>query len=316
MKEDVERFSSLDTCVTQHAVLDPVVGDAVRSIGYDTLLRDACRVLQALKLKDTSPCAAITASALQNHCESLVAMALQQPDKCPWYSTAEKELGREPTCLAVAAHDPRACAASREDSTATCEALASGDGSRCAKAVGDEVATCARDFARQRTLLAGEHDVRDTAQPKAHLEIHGAKGTPDPATTDFDVSASVRGGAVLSTASLSGVRVELARDIETTLKLPSRGDRPHLSAALKLAGDGATAMHVDVSVPKTPELSCEQPRCDFVVTVAKPDPRRGAPLSATLQGTLEVPGAAYTVKLQIDTFVRDVVARAAVYGGR
>ena len=165
LKEDVTRFSTLEECVAQHAVIDPLVGDAVRSIGYDTLLRDACRLLQALKMKDTSPCVAISASALQNRCESLVAMALQDPEKCPWYSATEKQHGREPGCLAVATRDPRSCAAGLESTRATCEALSTGDPSRCASATGDERATCARDVERERTLLAGDHDVHDTTPP-------------------------------------------------------------------------------------------------------------------------------------------------------
>jgi hypothetical protein len=303
--------------VTQHAVLDPVVGDAVRSIGYDTLLRDACRVLQAIKLKDASPCTAITASALQERCAALVAMATQDPDKCPWYATAEKELGRDPTCLAIASHDPRTCAAASSTTTATCEALASGDGARCAKATGDELATCTRDFTRQRALLAVERDAHDATTPKARVDIHGADGGKDPAATNVDLSANVLGGAVVSSAASDGVHIELARDLETTLKLASRGDRSHLTASIVLGSNGPTVSALALGLPKLPELTCEHARCAMTVTVSKADPRRGAPIAVTIAGKMQSrEGGSYDVQLQIDTFVRDVVSRAAVYGGR
>src|SRR5262245_61419137 len=35
LRADVERFTSLDDCVERHATIDPLVGDALQSIGYD-----------------------------------------------------------------------------------------------------------------------------------------------------------------------------------------------------------------------------------------------------------------------------------------
>jgi hypothetical protein len=316
LKEDVERFSSLDRCVAQHAVLDPLIGDAVRSIGYDTLLRDACRVLQALKMKDNTACSAITASSLQTRCASLVAMAMQDPEKCPWSLSSEKQRGRDPMCLAVATHDPRTCAAALEAARATCEALASGDPSRCGKATGDERATCARDVEREQTLLAGEHDAHETTQPRAHLEIHGTNGTKDPPATSADLSPSVVGGAVVAAEAIGGAGIELARDLEATLRLPSRADRSHLAASVLFESGGPKLSKLEISVPKLPPISCPSPHCSLLVTMPKVDAKRGAPMSATFEGPVETPTGTYQVKLQIDTFVRDVVGRMSIYGGR
>jgi hypothetical protein len=44
---DIEGFTTVDACVAAHAGVDPLVGDALEGIGYDTLLRDACRALEA-----------------------------------------------------------------------------------------------------------------------------------------------------------------------------------------------------------------------------------------------------------------------------
>jgi hypothetical protein len=316
LREDVARFGTLDSCVAEHAVLDPLIGDAVRSIGYDTLLRDACRVLQALKMKDKTACAAIIASSLQARCESLVAMALQEPEKCPWALTSEKSRGRDPMCLAVATHDPRTCGAAAEAQKATCEALATGDATRCGHAVGDERATCARDFERERTMLAGEHDTHETTAPRAHLEIHGTKGTKDPTVTDLDLSTSTLGGAVVSAEPIGGAAIDLARDLEATLRLPSRGERAHLVTSVVFEAGGPKLTKLELSVPRGPEIACPNAHCSLIVTMPKADPKRGAALSATFEGPVETPTGTYQLKLQIDTFVRDVVGRMSLFGGR
>ena len=48
----------------------------------------------------------------------------------------------------------------------------------------------------------------------------------------------------------------------------------------------------------------------------KADAKRGAPLTATIAGSVETLAGTYQVKVQIDTFVRDVVGRMAIFGGR
>ena len=316
LREEVARFTSLDACVAQHAVLDPLVGDAIRSIGYDTLLRDACRILQAIKQKDTTTCGVITAGALQRRCETLVAFALQDPERCPWEMSSQKQRGREAMCLAVATHDPRSCGAAIDSAQATCEALATGDPSRCAKASAEGRAACTRDVERFRSVLGAEHDAHDATPPRAHLEVHGASGTAEPATTDFDLSSNVVGGAVVAAEAIGGAGIELARDLESTLRLPSRVERSHLAATVVFDAGGPKLTKLSILVPRLPEMSCPSPHCALTVTMPKTDAKRGAPLAATIEGTVETPGAAYRVKVQIDTFVRDVVGRMAIYGGK
>jgi hypothetical protein len=316
LREDVARFTSLDTCVAQHAVQDPLIGDAVRAIGYDTLLRDACRVLQAIKQKDTTTCAAITASSLQQRCETLVAIALQDPERCPWEIPSQKQRGREPMCLAVSTHEPRSCAAGLDSARPTCEALASGDASRCAKASADDRASCTRDVARYRTLLGDEHEAHDASPPHARVEIHGVSGTKDPPTTDFDVSPSVVGGAVVAAEAVGGAGIELAHDLESTLRLPARTERSHLTAAVLFEAGGPKLTKLSFLVPRLPEIACPSPHCNLAVTMPKADTKRGAPLAVTIAGTVETVAGTYQVKVEIDTFVRDVVGRMAIYGGR
>jgi hypothetical protein len=318
LREDAARFTSLDACVAEHAVIDPLVSDAVRSIGYDTLLRDACRILQAIKQKDGTACTAITASALQDRCETLVAIALQDPDRCPWEISSEKRRGRDPMCLAVATRDPRSCAGSVEAAQLTCEALASGDASRCAKGSAEHRSACARDLARLRTLL-GEprgHDGTAPPAPRAHIEIHGVSGAKDPSPTSFDAPSSVAGGAVIAAEAIGGAEIDLARDLESTLRLPTRSERSRLSASIVFEAGGPKLTKLDVVASGVPELTCPSPHCNLTVAMPKADPLRGAPLTATISGTVETITGTYRLSVQIDTFVRDVVGRMALYGGR
>src|SRR5262249_3239300 len=70
LRSDIESFTTLDACVRARATVDPLLGDAIEALGYDTLTRDACRILQALKAKNTEACRPIASSALRNRCEA------------------------------------------------------------------------------------------------------------------------------------------------------------------------------------------------------------------------------------------------------
>jgi len=316
LRSDVETFGSLDTCVAAHASVDPVVGDAVRAIGYDTLLRDACRMLQAIKLKDRAPCEAIAASGLQHRCEAMLAMSMQDADKCPWAAAADKRMGRDVTCLAVAAHDPRMCAAELSALQPTCEAFTTGDPTRCTAGDGDR-RTCERDLERAKSLLVDrERQAHDTTQPRAHFEMRVANAANDAGAGDVDLSSLVAGGAVLSSLPTGGVGIDLSRDTETVLRLPSRTEKAHLSASIAIDGGNAKVTKLEVIAPKMAPISCPGVHCDIKVTVATIEPTRGSPITASFEGTVETPGATYGIHLVISTFVRDVVGRAALYGTR
>ncbi len=134
--------------------------------------------------------------------------------------------------------------------------------------------------------------------------------------TDFDLSASVVGGAVVAADAVTGAAIDLARDLESSLGLPTRTDRSHLAASVLFEGGTPKLTKLTLVVPRVGEIACPGTHCALTVTMPKADPRRGAPLAATIEGTAETPGGTYRLKLQIDTFVRDVVGRSAIYGGR
>src|SRR5688500_9512539 len=63
LRTELDRFVNVETCVNERAKLDPLVGDALGAIGYETLLRDACRLLEAAKDKKREACDKIDSSA-------------------------------------------------------------------------------------------------------------------------------------------------------------------------------------------------------------------------------------------------------------
>ncbi len=112
LQAEIQGFGGIDACVEQKAHLDPLLGDALEAIGYDTFVRDACRVLDAAKAGDPARCDAIDASSLRRQCVSTVAVSKGDADACPWNIPSRPEDGRDTWCLAMAARDPR-CAPQR-----------------------------------------------------------------------------------------------------------------------------------------------------------------------------------------------------------
>jgi hypothetical protein len=323
LRAEIDAFTTLEGCVSQHAQIDPLVGDAVRALGYDTLVRDACRIVDALKMKDASSCAAIASSGVQARCESLVAMAGQNADACPWIASTERTLGRDPVCLAIATHDPRICGASTTNEHATCEALATGDPKRCETAASDQSRFCAREFERQkRVMVAPEHDARDLKPPKAIVTIKGESGTADPEGSPVDVSAQIVQGVVVAANPTGGTRIDIAHDLSTSLHLPTRGgERTRFVASVVLNGSSGdpSVERFEIEGPKSPVIICPSSQCTATVTMAKgalADANRGTPFSLAIDGKVEAPSGKYSFHAQIDSFLRDVVTRTAMYAPR
>src|SRR5262249_17287676 len=143
-------------CVTARAArLDPLVGDSLGAIGYDTFLRDACRLLEATKDRKRETCSKIDSSALRARCQTWVAMASQTPDACPMQFEGVLTHGRNASCLAIAARDPRLCAGeSRTIQRATCEAMVARDPAKCEDLVASQRPLCKREVMRFRSVLS------------------------------------------------------------------------------------------------------------------------------------------------------------------
>ncbi len=83
LKADLDRFVNVEGCVKERANVDPLVGDGLRAIGYDTFLRDACRLLEAAKDKKRETCDRIDSSSMRARCQSWVALVAQTARRLP-----------------------------------------------------------------------------------------------------------------------------------------------------------------------------------------------------------------------------------------
>lgn len=327
LKAELDRFVNVDTCVRERANMDPLVGDALRAIGYDTFLRDACRLLEAAKDRKRESCDRIDSSALKSRCQSWVAMIAQTPDACPFLFEGLPTRGRQIMCLAVAGKDPRLCAGEpRTAPRATCEAMTTREESKCDVLLPSDKPSCKREVARWRALLAPPLDgLPKLPAPRGKLVVKGEGDTPNPATPEADLASELARGAVVVT-SRDRARVELGMigESETTRMAPSPNRRPRLGVAV-LFEPGPTSRdapkplleRLELEVPGEATLVHPSARCDCRITTGRIDKTRGGEVTIALSGTVGSGTRNYKVDVELSTFVRDVVSeQAATTGGR
>lgn len=318
LKTELERFVNLDTCVAERARLDPLIGDALGAIGYDTFLRDACRMLEAAKDQKRETCDRIDSSALRRKCQSWVAMVMQSPDACPMQMESVPARGRVPSCVAVAAKDPRLCTAEpRAAARATCEGLVMRDESKCDVLLPHDRPACKREIARWRSLLPSPLEgLAKIAAPRGKLVVRGRDGTPDPNPTETDVGAELARGAVVVT-SRERARVELGSvgESEAARIAPAPQKRPRIGVALRVdPGVDApkpTLEKLELEIPGEATLVHPGAKCDCKVTTARIDKTRGGEIAVAVKGTIGLGTRSYEIDVDLGTFVRDVVAEQA-----
>lgn len=323
---EIASFTTVDACVDSHAHLDPLLGDALEAIGYDTFVRDACRVLDAARARDAKRCDAIDASALRRQCATTVAAAVGDADLCPWMVASRPALGRDASCLAIASRDPRLCAAEETSGArATCEAIARHDAASCAKLpLKADQARCKRDADRWRNLtpqpapgVAGSAPAAGGAAPPVegmlHVESADDAGVPLDANLAPDLA---RGLVVLTERGGDRFSVGPLSDSGLGFVAPS----PHVQATLALElFASADGKRVDVNraellVPGRAPVATPLARSTLVAKVTKLEPSRGGAASLTVEGTLGDSSGTWRVRLQATSFVRDVVDAKAIYG--
>ena len=329
LKTELERFVNLDTCVKERANLDPLVGDALGAIGYDTFLRDACRLLEAAKDKRRETCTKIDASALRSRCEAWVAMIAQTPETCPLQFEGVVTRGRQSTCIAVATKDPRLCAGEgRGAARATCAALVAREPARCDTLAPEERAQCQREVARWRSLLPSPLEgLKDLGAPKAKLVVHGTNGTADPPVAEVDVSSDFARGIVVVTtgdenATTRRLRAELGTIVESEAArfAASPQKNPRLGLAVIVTESSAkadpltTLQKLELELPNEAPVVSPPASCDCKLTTLKIPRVRGEEAHLVLDGTLTQNGKAYKIGLDVTTFVRDVVPEGRQIG--
>jgi hypothetical protein len=315
LKRDLEEFTTLDACVKAHGVRDPVLGDAIDALGYDTLARDACRTLQALRAKDPRHCQPISASPLRQRCEAQVAIVAGEPALCP-VVTANAGIGaaREPVCLARASRDERFCAAALPGERATCAALVRG---RAAECRGD--ASCVRQVERFRSMLE-KAESRPAFPARLHVRFTTDRGKSETIDGAFDLDDVAAAGAVVRPLS---DKVRVAMGSPKTLLWPAPeapAATPHLFLSVSLPtrppaaaqrGDagagialGPADLSFDLLVPKVGLLSGAS-ASERRVVVRDVGGAVGGPIRFTLASKVSEGARNFHVQIEVETFVRD-----------
>jgi hypothetical protein len=314
LAHDIEAFTTLDACVRAHRVTDPVLADAVDSLGYDTLVRDACRILQALKAKDGKLCLPIAASPLRQRCEVQVAILAGEPARCPLAVGGSPVQGREPICLARASRDERLCAAALPADRAVCKAMVSGRSNECGS---DEA--CIRQVERYRTLLEKPPNLAPFAS-RLRVEFVSDRAKSETYQGGFDLDDVAAAGAI---ARGAGDKVRLVIGPPKNGLWPS-WDSPHATPLLSLVlslptkmptasakGDGAPGwvlgpsdLSLDLLIPHIAQLSGTL-ASDRRVVFENVSAVSGSPIRFTLTTNVSDAGRTFHVKIDGETFVRD-----------
>jgi hypothetical protein len=310
LRADVAKFTTVEACMKDHGRLDPVVGDALDHVGYDTLVRDACIVLGAAKQKDAKKCDGIDSSALRSRCRSVLAMLAADPDACPLRFEGKAELGRDGTCVAAAARTPALCTGEDVRLRPFCDALVLRDAKRCAVlTLEEDRVRCTRDSERMASSFEGGTPL--LAQPldgKGTLEIHGEGGAPDPAEGKIDLGFDVGSGVVLVTTHKEARLRIGSTDAALTVRATGPNTRTRFGVLLGVLGDQIEVRELSLAVPGASSMSCPGVKCNVKVkSTAKLEPKRGAAVTLDLEGTVGTAPNAFRIHAQVNTFVRDVV---------
>jgi hypothetical protein len=323
LKEELERFVNVDQCVAERSKIDPLLGDALRGIGYDTFVRDACRMLEAAKDRKREPCEKIASSALRARCQSWAAMIAQQPDQCPLSYEAVPARGRHPSCVAVAGRDPRLCMGEpRAYPRATCEAMATRDEQKCDALLPNDRASCRREHARWKNLLSAPLEgLPKLPAARAKMTLKGDGPTPDPAQPDTDLAADfARGVVVVTLRERARVEIGSLGESEAVRIAPSPNKRPRAGLAILLepaaigSKDGPKPVLQKLEIDVPGEATLVYPggaKCECKVTTARIDKTRGGEVAIVVDGTISLGTKSYKLNIDLATFVRDVVVEQA-----
>ena len=316
LKADIDAFISVDACVAARAHVDPLVGDALEAIGYDTLFQDTCRVLGAAKSRDPRLCDKIAVSAMRIHCRAVVAQIAGDANACPWLLPDKTALGRDPMCLAIALRDVRMCSAASDAlSRATCAAIVHGGRGAGCSSLGSHAdqARCAREAERWRAAV--EHSSAGTSPPEepavGKLVVEGAGGT---APIESDSALDVTRGVVLLEKP-DGIRLVLGSIQDGSDFLASSlHSGPTFAAQIDVSGRGEARIdQAELLLPGHPGLRAPIAHSTLKAKVEKCERTRGGEVKLSIDGVLGDASAGWRVHAAATTFVRDIVNAAALY---
>jgi hypothetical protein len=311
LKNELAGYTTLEACVrARAATLDPLLSDTLGALGYDTFLRDSCRLLDAAKREDPAACAPIGSSQLRARCQQWVAIVRADPDACPL--EGQPEDGREPLCLALAARDAHACQAAPSDRRAMCLAVVKGDPRACAASAHPE--PCAREATRLGALtVAHEARVRPTVLPaaSAHLELHGIDGSAEPAAGNVQSAALLRsaerGAVTVRSKTSQSVTFGQPDELGSTRYTPPAQGGADVSLQVRLTGDAAQVERLELTVPGAGIFVVPGAAWEGTAKLVGDAATRGAPCHLTVHGKIGVAPQTYQLDLDVQTYIRDAI---------
>jgi hypothetical protein len=309
---DLAGFESVAKCVELHGALDPLLGDGLSSLGYQTFVYDACTGLAAAKAKRTQLCSEIGASAMRAGCERLVAIVARDPDACPLAADGAEFGGRNPECVAVAMRDARYCASVGSlNERAHCLAIAGMSATQCAGLAPIERRRCERDLARMTNILPPV--VQEPAFTVASAELRigqvEAEDKREAAPPVVLGRLAERGIVLVDRGSRIEALVgfELYESQGSVASGPTQ--RPHIAARVHVDANGVAGLdRLELDVPghatylAPPAFS----KCTVAIALAKRE--RGAAVEIGIRGIVGVPPQQFKIALTLTSFVRDIVA--------
>lgn len=305
LRAEADSFKDLDSCVRQRATLDPVVGDAVDALGYETFLRDACRVIEAVKTRSTAPCEAITATSLRERCATSVAVVLGDSQTCPMVGQSHDAL-----CVALARRDARLCASVGADRKATCRAMLARDKKKCGAD-----ARCGRMVERWKGLLPETSDKPELGT-KVTVELTAIVDGGKQKATRVDLSSHVNPAMVVKMAG--STRILIGEVVSAPWPPFQVATEPRVSMVLMASPEnvkqgihalGAEQLGFELLIPKTASLSSKAQRSPAAVTIDMVGTDIGSPVRFNVEADVGEEGSSWHVSLKVNTYVRDVVTR-------
>ncbi len=319
LESDIHAFTTIEACVESRSQMDPLLGDALDAIGYETFLNDACRVLDAAKARDARRCGAIDASVLRERCTATVAEIAGEADTCPWEIAGRPAEGRDPACLAIASRDRRLCAGVNGGSPrATCEAIAAHDASVCGRLPGRAAqARCLRTARRWMTTVAASHDASRPLVSGGILTFSAASAAGAEASgTMVDFGPDLERGVVL-VQRRDGLRFTAGYP---RVGVEAIGASPNVRASIALdlfvpSSDSGTSGAIERAVlliPGRVPIVTPSARSTLQAKFETFEPARAGTLKLVVDGDLTDAASSWHVHAEVTTFVRDVVRAAEI----
>jgi hypothetical protein len=303
LKSEADAFTDLEACVKQRARVDPVLGDAIDALGYDTLLRDACRVVEAVKTSSPAPCEPIAASSLRDRCFMSAAVVMGDSMQCPMAGQNHDGL-----CVALARRDLRLCASVPLERRGTCRAMLQHEPKRCG---GDK--RCERMVERWKGLIPAAESKPELGT-KVRLEVTAkVDGRPDKPVVS-DLSQAVPPATVYR--SPSGVKLMVGETSSAAWPPFRVAPDPRLALMLLATPENlkqgvhpaaAESLQFEVLVPNVGQFSSKNAAGNATLTVDLLGLEIGSPVRFSVEVDIGEPARGHHLSLNINTFVRDVV---------